>query len=578
MSTAKVNNLQIKSSETKDYYDVVIIGAGVGGLTTGALLSKAGLSVLILEKEPVPGGYLSGFKRGSFRFDTAIHWLNQYGPEGMVTKVFKALGKDYPKSIIQNRIRRYKGDSFDFLLTNEPDKLKEQWIKDFPNEKEGIERFFNRAKKIGEAFSKFNLIFRSSETMTVWEQIKRIPDLIKFGSAFLPYIRFTGEKGLQKGLDKYFKDKELQKLFHGNTELLSCLVPIGWAYYKDYQSAPLGGGQVITEWLQHIVEYYSNTVKLRSQVNKVLVENGKAKGVQFTHKGKDLQAKCKYVIAACDLETLYNKMLPKEFIKSNTREKFNNAALYSSSFTISIALDCPAEQLGFNEELVSLINEAVPLAHNESDDPERTELSIIAPSCRDKSLAPEGSGTLMLYMPASIQYSNYWNTGKDKSDNYVRNEEYSKLKNDLALKLIKRVEDKLAPGLSSHILFYDVATPITHWRYTGNKDGTIMGARPGKKNMQSKVAHYRTPVKNLFVSGHWAELGGGVPIAVKAAANSALIIFKEEKLKAFKLFSDYLDGKIDEEKLLASGDFGGYDHSWKQQLTPAQRKEALKVI
>ena len=59
----------------KPSYDVVIIGAGVGGLTAGALLSKAGFSVCLLEKEPHVGGYLAGFRRKDFRFDTAIHWL-----------------------------------------------------------------------------------------------------------------------------------------------------------------------------------------------------------------------------------------------------------------------------------------------------------------------------------------------------------------------------------------------------------------------------------------------------------------------------------------------------------------------
>ena len=59
--------------EPKSYYDVVIVGAGIGGLTAGALLSKAGLSVCVLEKEPHPGGYRAGFRRKDFLCDIAIH-------------------------------------------------------------------------------------------------------------------------------------------------------------------------------------------------------------------------------------------------------------------------------------------------------------------------------------------------------------------------------------------------------------------------------------------------------------------------------------------------------------------------
>ncbi|MBS1975514.1 MAG: NAD(P)/FAD-dependent oxidoreductase, partial [Bacteroidetes bacterium] len=84
----------MQHKELKQAYDVVVIGAGVGGLTAGALLSKAGLSVCVLEKEPHPGGYLAGFRRKDFRFDTAVHWLNQCRKNGMVFKIFDILGND----------------------------------------------------------------------------------------------------------------------------------------------------------------------------------------------------------------------------------------------------------------------------------------------------------------------------------------------------------------------------------------------------------------------------------------------------------------------------------------------------
>ena len=130
----------MKKLETQ--YDVIIIGAGIGGLTAAALLSKTGLSVCVLEKEPHVGGYLAGFRRKDFIFDTAIHWLNQYGPEGMVTKLFDVLGSDHPRAITLQRTRRYKGSGYNYLLTNNPDELRDQLIAEFPPEKKGLERFF----------------------------------------------------------------------------------------------------------------------------------------------------------------------------------------------------------------------------------------------------------------------------------------------------------------------------------------------------------------------------------------------------------------------------------------------------
>jgi phytoene dehydrogenase-like protein len=561
--------------ELKPYYDIVVIGAGVGGLTAGALLSKAGFSVCVLEKEPHVGGYLAGFRRKNFRFDTAIHWLNQCAPGGMVSKLFDALGSDHPTAIPQKRIRRYKGEDFDYLLTDNPDEMRDAMIAKFPHDKKGIERFFRKAKKIGLSFKNYNSVFRSEETMSFFEKMKNKIKLLEFVLPFIPYITYSGEKGLKKGLRRFFKDQGIHKIFASETELLSCLVPIGWAYYGDFQSPPKGGGQVIPQWLQYVIEYYHNPVYFQCKVKKISVEKNTCTGVSFEHRGKTHELKSKYVIAACDVETLYEKMLPAGVIPDKLKKKLQNAELYSSSVTISIALDCPTEMLGFNEELVHLANENESFDAHSSGDPSKSEISILPPSLRDKSLAPEGQGTLTLFMPAVMNYKDNWFTKKDANGNYIRGEEYNKLKNEIADIIINRVEKEVAPGLRSHILFYEVATPVTHWRYTGNKNGTMMGAKPGKENMQNKIAHYQTPVKNLLLGGHWAELGGGVPIAAKAGANAALLILKKENKAAFNSLAGYMDSKIPLEQLLNDPSFKSYDNSWVQPLTPAQKHAAV---
>lgn len=558
----------------KPYYDIVVIGAGMGGLTAAALLSKAGYSVCVLEKEPHAGGYLAGFRRKDFRFDTAIHWLNQCAPGGMANRIFEFLGNDYPRAIPQRRIRRYKGDGYDYLLTNEPDKLKEQWQQEFPEDKEGIEHFFAAAKKIGQAFANFNHVFRSEETMTVSERLANKWNLLRFAVAFIPYLKYTGEKGMQKGLARFFTSEKLKKVFAADGEILSCLVPIGWAYYGDFQSPPHGGGQVLPEWLVHLIRYYNNELHFRCQVQQIMLDEKVCKGVIVEQRGKQYEISSRYVIAACDVETLYEKMLPDNIIKPAFLKKLQDAELYSSSVTVSIALDCLPAALGFNEELVHIAAKGVSLEECNCGDPEKTEISILAPSFRDPSLAPEGKGTLTLFMPAYFHSNGEWQTEKDTAGNYVRGVAYKLLKNKIAEVLIRRVEAEVAPGLRSHILFYDVATPVTHLRYTGNKNGTMMGAKPGRKNMQSKVAHYQTPVANLLLGGHWAELGGGVPIAVKAGANACLLILRKEKNAAFQLLADYMDGKKEADELNDKSVFLPYNNSWKQIPTPAQRLAA----
>ena len=89
--------------------DVVVIGSGVGSLPATALLSQAGLRVSVFEAQGQPGGYLSGFEREGFRFDTAVQWLNQCHPGGFVHRLFSALGDDFPKCRPLTRISRTGG-------------------------------------------------------------------------------------------------------------------------------------------------------------------------------------------------------------------------------------------------------------------------------------------------------------------------------------------------------------------------------------------------------------------------------------------------------------------------------------
>lgn len=99
-----------------------------------------------------------------------------------------------------------------------------------------------------------------------------------------------------------------------------------------------------------------------------------------------------------------------------------------------------------------------------------------------------------------------------------------------------------------------------------------MAQKPGKENYQGKVASYITPVNNLFLSGHWADLGGGIPIAIKSSINTTLLVLQKEDKKRFKLLSRYMDGKIETDELKNSGLLVKYDNSWIKDPTPAQKK------
>ena len=510
--------------------DVVVIGAGMSGLVSGALLSRSGLDVTIVDSQHRPGGYLAGFHRKKFVFDSAIHWLNQCGPQGSVHRILSHIGDDFPQSSPLRRIRRYKSDVLDTLLTDDPDELKRTWLEKYPEDRKGIEQFFKDAYVIGERMSNFADFMRTRESMSWFEKVCNAFRMIKWGFPFRRLYKLSAEEGLER----YFKNEDFKKVFASELDILSVIVPVGWAYHHDFQAPPKGGSQVFPRWLVSRIESSGSRVILGRRVKQVCAQNGSVGGVVLEAKGNgaipEQTITSRYVVAACDLLTLYEKLLPPDLIDSSHLERLRNMDLYGSSVTISLGLDCPVETLGFNEEMWVLTRSDVPRTEQSDTDPEKCAISILAPTHRDPSLAPEGKGTLTLYTTASMSFGDKWKTGPDLK----RGEAYKAFKQDYADTIISRVEKNLGIDIRSHIEVMEVATPITHWRYTGNRNGTIMASRPTPWNIKNKVARYHTPVERLFVSGHWAEYGGGVPVATRAGANAALLVLKEANPVAFR--------------------------------------------
>ncbi|HJN74618.1 MAG TPA: NAD(P)/FAD-dependent oxidoreductase [Myxococcota bacterium] len=508
--------------------DVVVVGGGIGGLTAGALLSKAGMSVCVIEPELKPGGYLAGFERKRFQFDSAIHWLNQCGPGGFVHKVFGHIDRDHPSCPPLHRIRRVRCGELDYLLTDEPDQLREALCRDFPSSARGVHELFDKARVIGDRMARYAEFNRAFETRNIFGKAYAGMRLSFWG---LPFIRVY-KKTAVEGLSELGLEPDLAQLWCSELDFLSILVPLGWAYFGDYQAPPKGGSMAFPRWLVEQIRGNGGHVVLRRRVEEILLEDGLAVGVR-TH--EDEVVRCRYVLAACDLETVYERMLPAGTVPEPMLEKIRGADLYPSSVSVNLGLDCPVEELGFDEEFVFLTDAGHAREDYGKGDPQLAGLSVLAPSFRDRSLAPEGKGTLTIYCSATMDQD--WKLGPGNE----RTAEYREAKKDYASVLIERVERTLAPGLRGHIELMDVATPITHWRYTHNRGGSIMAARPNKQNIKAGVAHYETPVPNMFLSGHWAEYGGGVPIAVKAASNASLLVLKAERHPGFAELARVMD-------------------------------------
>jgi len=530
--------MTMAATTSGDTRDAIVVGAGIGGLTAAALLSRAGLRVCVVEQASQVGGCLASFDRGGFRFDTSIHWLNQCAPGGLARKVLDFIGPDSPPTRPAQRIRRMKGDSFDYLLTCCPDDLRDTLIRDYPAEEKGLCAFFRAAQSVGRSLARSADLFRTTHSMGLVERslfgLRSLPSL-------LPLIRYLPSSA-EKGLGRFFAGRDMHRVFCSEENLLSCLVPIGWAYTGDYQHPPETGASAFPQWLARVVERSGGEVLLGSRVSRILLDRGRVSGVAVRTAAGERDLAAGLVMAGCDVESLYRGLLPPGADRG-LLGKLDRARIYKSAFTIHLGLDCSPGQLSLGEESVVLTRDGLSREEHNRTDPHTMPITVLCPSLRNPSMAPPGKSTLTIFVPAAYDHAGCWQTGRATDGTRVRGEEYRAYKQQFAGILIGRVEAGLVPGLRGYIEVREVATPITYQRYTGNRLGSMMGFLPCAQNMRARVARYRTSVPGLFVCGQWAECGGGVPSAMRAAANACLLALEDTVPGFCSALKDVADGR-----------------------------------
>lgn len=448
-----------------------------------------------------------------------------------------------------DRIHSYRSDSYNFLLQPDLKLVKADFIKNFPDEEKGIEKFFRHVEQLTRTSIEMSNFSRSSDTMGFFEKTWFFTRSFPYIFPLIKHVKYSGNKGVQKGLSRYFKGNAIKDVFSSESDFLSCLFPFAWAKNRDYFATPTGGSVAFVDWLMAENKKLGTDVFLNSEVKKILVENKKVTGIVTQQKSESIEISAKYVVATSDLISVYRHLLPKGSVPEKVIKKLENSVHYKSGFSVSVALDCPAEELGFGEELISLIKNNLHPDQREDSNPDHSKLSIVAPSVRDKTVCKKENGIVIIYMSADIEKYDFWKTKLNSDGKRERGAEYRKFKKEIAERLIKRMDDEVSPNFSKHILFYDTASPFTYERYTANHRGTIMGTRYGKENMKNKVASHYTDIENLLVGGHWSELGGGIPTTSRAAMNTTIIILKKENKKIAKKIAKYFDGIISLDEL-----------------------------
>jgi all-trans-retinol 13,14-reductase len=495
----------------KERYDVIVIGAGIGGLTSGALLAKEGLSVLVAEQYSKPGGYCTSFRRKGFTFDAGFDGFVGAERGGMFYRILEELGlKDDIEFIELATHARIIGSDYDVPMMP-PEALAGELKRMFPGEGTSIDAFVRDCKAV------------LSETLALAEPA---PDLLGFWGKmglmikFLfksPKVRRYGGKSIRQALTMSFQQPKLRAILGSVVDYdpgwaaTSPMLLLGFTAFQY----PKGGAQALADVLARGVTKHGGDLALRTAVRKIVVKDGKAAGVELAD-GKMVSSR--WVISNADGRQTFLKLIGEQHLKPKFVGELKKARLTDPVFLVSLGVDINLKASGFDGTTI-VYNRSDNVDDLWSGDPERCSLWIMMHSLRDPSQAPEGMATVQLMTPFPYNYMGYWKRETDGT----RGKEYAELKQALADKLITAAE-AIIPQLSQHIVCKDIATPLTFERYTLNSEGASHGWFPVPG---AKLRSQRTPIKNLYQAGHWTFPGFSIFAVALSGENAAQLVLKD---------------------------------------------------
>ena len=463
-------------------FDIIIIGAGLGGLTAGAKLAKEGKKVLLIEQHNIPGGCATSFKRGEFTMEVGLHEMDGPSPRDMKTRIFNELEVfENVRFIKVPEFYRYVSDRINITIPHDSGEAMKILKNAFPEETEGIEAFFNQILNP-----------------------KRKPTENKD----------SVEKSLGEFLDSNIHNDDLKLVLLGNLGYFhDDPYSISLTYYSVAQGSYFNGGasfiyngsQVLSDHLSNYIQKHGGTVLLSHIVTGIFQEDNKLAGVTYRNK-KSSSSEIKRIHAD---EIIANAAMPNiaELLPGDhgtkLKNEIKNQTTGASLLTIYFGFKKPLQTIGNKHYSTfvfdSSINSPSDILKNNKGDFHSRSFTFIDYGQIESGLAPEGKSVGAV---CCIDYLADWE--------HLTDQAYKAKKEKVAKVFIDRLE-KLIPGITDVIEYYEVATSSTIKRYTLNPDGAVYGfaQTPFKPALDSSNI-----ADNLHFASAWGKTGGGFSGAI----------------------------------------------------------------
>jgi phytoene dehydrogenase-like protein len=467
--------------------DVAVIGCGLSGLTAGAYLARAGLRVACFDSHYVAGGCGTVFARstphGRYHFDVGLHYVGDCGPTGTIPTILRDAGCP------PVNWRPLDPDGFDtivlpdleFRIPANLDLYHERLRAAFPRETRGIDRYVSFLRGVADVGARLDANGGRMTPGIIWRVLSKHRMLARYQNATIAQV-----------LDGCTSDPALRAVIlgqHGDYGLppskVAALLHAGLAvHYFKGAVYPEGGGQTLADRLAAAIEAAGGTIHLSRGIGRVLVENGRAVGVETApRKNRETeQVRARVVISSADLVKTLRDLVPHDALPETWRRKLARGWESTSALFITcLGLAGDLRDIGMrnsNYWISKHLDIERAYASMGAGAPEVHGAYITSASLKDPGTphhAPPGHMSLEVMGLVSGKAAAWGlGAGEEQGWGYKRNEVYRGHKQRVEDALVDMLEKRF-PGATERIVFRESATPMSHTRFTQATDGSAYG-------------------------------------------------------------------------------------------------------
>ncbi len=523
----------------KHEYDAIVIGSGIGGLTTAALLSKVyGKKVLVLEKHWTIGGLTHEFERkGKYSWDVGVHYLGCMEEGELIYDLFDFISDGKLKwDKINDPYDIFWYPDLKFEAKSGKENLMSDLIEMFPDESKAIEQYF---VDIGKAS---NWGIGRVLSMSLPKTLSKILRLaLKMKEKFM-------FQSVQDYFNKNFKNEKLKAvlLSQWGDYGVAPSKAVFWihasvvAHYMNGAYYPNGGAKKIAESIVPVIERTGGKCLSNCEVLEIIVKNNKAIGVRFKQrKGKEFVEKSIYakkIISNAGAKNTFQNLLVKPI-----HPEVMNLTKETTAVTIYLGLkENPQKYFdvsGGNFWIFDHYNHNKTAESNDIINEEVQSCFLSFPSLKDRSKK--------IHTAEIIAFANYDSFSQwANSDWQNRGEVYEEVKNNISDKLLKYLDTKFT-GFSDNVEYVEVSTPLSLEKFTNRQGGAMYGLPSTKERFQMSCLQPRTKIKNLYLSGGDTFIVGVCGALIGGFASASVI---ESRLSILSFFPKFMSKLTNERK------------------------------